>query len=352
MAAMRVKRKATASAASHLRSTAKEPGHEKGEGKITRALKPTVSIIGVGRLGSALALALQACGYSIEAIAARRLSHAQRAARILDPPPTHVLSAARLEQFPLTDLTFITTPDDSISHIAAQLAARVAPIASGQTALHMSGALSSAVLRPLADVGYSIASLHPLISVSDSVRGAKSLRQAFYCVEGERQAVANARRIVRDFGAQSFTIGAEHKTLYHAAAVMASGHLVALFDAASGMLAQCGLSQARARTVLLPLVQSTIDNLSTHEPAHALTGSFARADVETIRRHLNALSAAAQSDELRNALEIYILLGARSLQLAQRNGASRAALKEISNALEEATRSMKQCGKAKSGGRK
>jgi len=336
---MRVKRKAVAPATSRLRSTAKEPEHEKGEAKIAHAPKPTVSIIGVGRLGSAFALALQACGYSIEAIVARRLSHAQRVAGILDPPPTHILSAAQLEQFPLTDLTFIATPDDSISHIAAQLAARVVPIARGQTALHMSGALSSAVLQPL-------------ISVSDSVRGAESLRRAFYCIEGERQAVANARRIVRDLGAQSFTIGAEHKTLYHAAAVMASGHLVALFDAASGMLAQCGLPQARARTVLLPLVQSTIDNLSTHEPAHALTGSFARADVETIRRHLNALSAAAQSDELRNALEIYILLGARSLHLAQRNGASRAALKKISSALEEATRSMKQSGKAKSGVRK
>lgn len=339
---MRVKRKAVAAATSRLRRTAKEPSHEKGERKIARAPKPTVSIIGVGRLGSALALSLQACGYSIEAIVARRLSHAQRVARILDSPPTHVLSATQLDQLPLTDLTFITTPDDSIAHIAAQLAARVAPTARGQIALHMSGALSSAVLRPLADVGYSVASLHPLISVSDPVRGVESLRRAFYCVEGERKASATARKIVRDLGGQSFFISAEHKTLYHAAAVIASGHLVALFDAAIEMLAVCGLSQARARTVLLPLMQSAIDNLSTREPARALTGSFARADVETIRRHLDAMRAATQSDELRNALEIYILLGMRSLQLAQRNGAPRAALKEISNVLEEAARGTRQ----------
>jgi len=305
---------------------------------IVRLLKPTVSIIGVGRLGSALALALEACGYSIEAIAARRLSHARRVARLLNAPSTRVLSAAHLDELPHSDLTFITTPDDFIAGIAARLAARVEKSARRKTALHMSGALSSTVLQPLGEVGYSIASLHPLISVSDPVRGAESLRAAFYCIEGERKAVASAQKIVRDLGAQSFSISAKDKTLYHAAAVTSSGHLVALFDTATQMLAHCGLSKTRARAVLLPLVRSTVENLSTLEPAQALTGSFARADVEIIRRHLDALRALASSHKLHDALDVYMLLGAHSLQLAERNGAPIAALKEISRILEEAKR--------------
>jgi predicted short-subunit dehydrogenase-like oxidoreductase (DUF2520 family) len=322
---------------------------EKSEREKARLSKPTVSIIGGGRLGSALALALQSCGYFIEAIVARRLNHARRVTRILDLPSTRALSAAQLGELPHSELTFITTPDDSIAAIAARLAARVeinkrSP--SRKTALHMSGALSSAVLQPLAGVGYSIASLHPLIAVSDPARGAESLRSAFYCIEGEQKAVAAARKIVRDFGAQSFSIDAEDKTLYHAAAVTASGHLVALFDTATEMLAHCGLTKARAREVLLPLVRSTVENLSTREPARALTGSFARADVATIRQHLAALRSLTSPRELRDALDVYILLGAHSLQLAQENGAPAAALKEISRALEQAKRDTRKSPKA------
>jgi predicted short-subunit dehydrogenase-like oxidoreductase (DUF2520 family) len=117
----------------------------------------------------------------------------------------------------------------------------------------------------------------------------------------------------------------------------ASGHLVALFDVATGMLAHCGLTKARARTVLLPLVYSTVGNLSTREPSRALTGSFARADVEIIRQHLAALSLLASPHELHDALEVYVLLGAHSLQLAQEN-ARPSRPKEISRALEQAKR--------------
>ncbi len=322
---------------------------EKSEREMARSPKPTVSVIGVGRLGSALALALQACGYSIEAIVARRLSHARRVARILNSPSTLSLSAAQLDELPHSELTFITTPDDLIAATAARLAARIEgneKSARRKTALHMSGALSSVVLQPLGDVGYSIASLHPLIAVSDPMRGAESLRDAFYCIEGGRKATATARKIVRDLGAKSFSINAKDKSLYHAAAVTASGHLVALFDTATGMLAHCGLTKARARTVLLPLVYSTVGNLSTREPSRALTGSFARADVEIIRQHLAALSILASPHEPHDALDIYILLGAHSLQLAQENGAPLAALKEISRALKEAKRDTQKSPKA------
>jgi len=49
--------------------------------------KPEVSIIGTGRLGTALAIALADEGYSIRALVARRRESARRAARFLDAPP-------------------------------------------------------------------------------------------------------------------------------------------------------------------------------------------------------------------------------------------------------------------------
>jgi predicted short-subunit dehydrogenase-like oxidoreductase (DUF2520 family) len=286
--------------------------------------RPTISIIGAGRLGTALALALSGCGYQVEAVVARRKSHARRAAQLVGTQPLS-LSTVELYKLPPSELLFITTPDDMINETAARIAAETGSMAQGRTALHTSGALSSDELRALQEVGFQTGSMHPLVAVSDARAGAESLRRAFFCIEGGRGAVSAATRIVRDLGARSFYISAEAKALYHAAAVTASGHMVALFDIASEMLTRCGLNEREARAVLMPLVESTLDNLTEHEPSRALTGTFARADVETVRRHLQAIGLEGMSD----ALAAYRLLGKRSLSLAKKRGADAESLEAI-----------------------
>jgi predicted short-subunit dehydrogenase-like oxidoreductase (DUF2520 family) len=291
----------------------------------------TINIIGAGRLGTALSLALSSCGHLIQAIVSRRESHARKAVQLIGDAHARALPFTQLDQLPPASIIFITTPDDVIASVAAQLASSLKQDQDKKqtTVLHASGALSSEVLSVLRARGFRTGSMHPLVSVSEPRAGAQSLSGAFYCVEGERAAVASARGIVRDLGGESFSLKARDKALYHAAAVMASGHMVALFDIAAGMLARCGLSERRARAVLMPLVRSTVDNLTRNEPARALTGTFARADTATVLRHLDTL----KGPDLRDALNVYILLGQHSLQLARSNGADATALKAISRAL-------------------
>lgn len=312
----------------------------------SKAKQPTVSIIGAGRLGCALALALARRGYGIEALVARSASHARRAAKLINTKSKPLaLASNQLKDLPRSDILFITTPDDCVREVAIQLASTTERIREsedsskdkgkdrtnrGRTALHASGALSSDALQSLRDAGFATGSMHPLVSVSDSIHGAESLGSAYFCLEGSTAAVRVARRLVRALGAQSFSISAQDKALYHAAAVMASGHVTALFDIAMEMLAHCNLAPRRAREVLLPLLKSTLENLYTSDPAHALTGTFARADTATVKRHLAALHSAALPD----ALAAYELLGKRSLRLAKAAGARADALKEIEQALE------------------
>jgi predicted short-subunit dehydrogenase-like oxidoreductase (DUF2520 family) len=295
--------------------------------------KPTISIIGAGRLGTALALALDGRGYRVEAIMARRLAHARRASASL-AAHTQPLSATQLDSLPPSSLIFITTPDDHVALVAARLAESLQKrgrFYEGRTALHCSGALSSDVLSPLRKAGFHTGSMHPLVSISEPRQGAESLRGAFYCVEGYQAAVRVARTVVRDLGGESFSIKSGDKALYHASAVMASGHIVALFDIATEMLKRCGLTKMKARAVLLPLMQSMLANLSTVDAAHALTGTFARADTATMRRHLDALGRGGVTD----ALEVYRLLGARSLRLAEKLGVDMKVLKKMSRVLKD-----------------
>ncbi len=296
----------------------------------SRKPKPSVSIIGAGRLGQALALALRSSGYPILALVARRRQKAEKASALLGakPAPT-ALGTNHLADLPPTALTIIATPDDVIEETAR----RLATVRSGRpngTVLHTSGALSSAVLTPLAEVGLQTGSIHPLVSVSDSVSGAAAFRGRYFCIEGTSRARKLAETVVRDLGARSFTIKPESKALYHAAAVMASPHVTVLFDLATEMLAACGLGRRDAQKVLLPLLESTIDNLRTSTPGQALTGTFARGDIATVRKHLSAIT----DSDVAQAVEVYKLLGLRALQLAEKNGLNREGVRMIRSLLE------------------
>ncbi|HYV82023.1 MAG TPA: Rossmann-like and DUF2520 domain-containing protein [Pyrinomonadaceae bacterium] len=272
-----------------------------------RKQKSQVSIIGTGRLGTTLAVALAGSGYTIRSLVSRGVQSARKAARLLDAD-VQVLAAKQLRTLIDADLFLITVPDDQIAAVGRELSEINAD---RKVALHTSGALSSEVLAPLREKGWHTGSIHPLMSVS-AVHDAH-LEGAFWSVEGDRSALRLGKQIVRDLSGKSFSIRTEDKPLYHAAAVMVSGNVVALFDVALEMLGECGLDRKTARAVLLPLIASTVRSLETKSPEESLTGTFSRGDVETVKRHLAAL----KNKELAEALDLYRLLGQRSLKLTK-----------------------------------
>lgn len=309
----------------------------------------TIAVVGAGRTGTALARRLAALGYDVTALVARAAANARRQSKLITPAPALALGAAQLNRLPRTDLLFIATPDDLIEATARKISRQQSDesdakgaitdrqskienpqIQDSRIAFHLSGALSSDALAPLRACGYAVGSLHPLISVSDAVTGAEGLSNAYFCIEGDALAVKVARRIVRELDARSFKIKTEMKPLYHAAALMAAGHAIALFDLTTHLLAECGLSLEQSRDVLLPLLASALENLKTQTPAQALTGTFARGDAATVEKHLDALQTATEKDEtLRDATEIYRLLGLRSLELARSRGVDPRKIAEI-----------------------
>jgi predicted short-subunit dehydrogenase-like oxidoreductase (DUF2520 family) len=308
-----------------------------------RERKPVVAIIGAGRLGTALGQALNKAGYRVEIVVSRRRTSAHRAAKLvgknavaLDVRQLSRLSGSQSARLSRCSLILISTPDDAIASVAQQLAVLFGSLdveprrpSARRVALHTSGALSADVLSPLQRAGSATGSIHPLVSISDSRTGADAFRNAFFAIEGDRLAARAAKALVRSLGGQGFSISPGAKALYHAAAVTTSGHVVALFDIALQMLVNCGLSRRRSRQILLPLLASTTRNLATRDPARALTGTFARGDVSTARRHL----ASIKSHKLPDALAAYILLGHRSLLLARGRTANRAGLARIAEML-------------------
>ena len=289
-----------------------------------------ISIIGIGRLGGALAIALAKKNYQIENLFCRRES--LKISEFIEPKP-NVLTNENYAEIS-SDVIFITTQDSEIEKTAEKLAES---LNNESIVFHTSGSLSSEILQSLKAKNCKIGSLHPLISVSDWFLGAERFASSYFCVEGDGKAVETAEKIVADLGGKSFSIETEYKILYHASAVMASGHLVALIDAAVETLSECGLQKSEAKKILLPLIESTLGNLQIQETHEALTGTFARADTKTFEKHLKALNEKTSDD----ILELYLQLGLRSAHLAKRSGADKEKLKILSEKIWLAKKNLK-----------
>jgi len=290
---------------------------------------PSISIVGIGRVGGALAIALSRSDFAIDTLVHRDPSIARSIQPHLSPSVKFATldGVDRLE----SDVVLITTTDPDIRSTALTLADKIKPTA---TVLHTSGSLSSEVLADLRTDERRIGSLHPLVSISDPITGADKFTGVYFCVEGDAEAVLTAQAIAVALGGQTFSIAPEQKALYHAAAVTSAGHIVALIDLAISMLTEAGVDRDTAKEVLLPLVRSTVSNLETQSPAEALTGSFARADEAAIERHLKSFKGPL-ADRVR---DVYLLLGEHSLDLAESNGVEQAAVQRIRETISIAKR--------------
>ncbi len=247
--------------------------------------KPSITIVGAGNLGSAMARALHAAGYRIEEIVHRGGPGAARARRLARVVGARAVSGdgARLS----AELVWICAGDSGIAGAAAELARRGRW--EGKIALHSSGALSSAELKPLRDRGAAVASLHPMMTFVRQAR--PELSGVTFAVEGDGRAVRQARRIAVDLGGRVIALEARRKPLYHAFGAFASPLVIATLAAAERVAKEAGIKPAGARAAIAPILAQTIRNYLARGPAGAFSGPLVRGDVATIRRHLQVLGA-------------------------------------------------------------
>jgi predicted short-subunit dehydrogenase-like oxidoreductase (DUF2520 family) len=167
----------------------------------------------------------------------------------------------------------VATPDAAIDATAAALAPSVRPDA---LVIHLSGARG---LDALSAVSASVGALHPLQTFPSVEAGRARLAGSWCAIAGDPQ----VRVLADQLELTAVEIDDADRARYHAAACIASNHLVALLD-------QVRRVAPIPLEAFLPLVRATVENVAAVGPAAALTGPVARGDVETVRRHLEVLS--------------------------------------------------------------
>ncbi len=231
-----------------------------------------VRIIGSGRAGGALAIALAESGCVVDVL--------------------HGTDNFRLAAHD-TDVLVLAVPDGAIASVATS----VEPVAECPI-IHLSGALGLEVLLPHVRRG----SLHPLVSLPDASTGARRLRGAWMAVAGDR-AAANLAALLTD---RTFPVADNLRGLYHATAAVASNHLVAVLGQVDRLSKQAGLPFA----AFVDLALGSLQNVAEKGPAAALTGPVARGDWATVATHLASISDAER--------DLYLALSHAAASLAGR----------------------------------
>ena len=269
-------------------------------------MENSLAIVGAGRVGSALGRRLSEVGWKIGAVVTRSEASARRAVRFIGAGKA---CAGMTTRILASRVILIATPDDEIAHVAQDLARIGEAQLAGSVVLHTSGAMDSEVLEALRERGAKVGSLHPLQSFSGVA--VPSLEGRIFTIEGETQAVRVARRIARALGGSPVRIAGSKKLLYHAAAAMAAGHVLAVEEAATQLLVSLGMKRSEAVRGLLPLTRQVLENFERLGPRPAWTGPLSRGDYKIVRAHLNALQNSPR--EFASAYEALNRLAARVL---------------------------------------
>jgi predicted short-subunit dehydrogenase-like oxidoreductase (DUF2520 family) len=262
-----------------------------------RSDKATITLLGAGNLAQALGPALKSAGYKIDFVAARETASSRRRAAML-AGTLEARTQSLNDAGPTSNIVWICHTDDALAETAKLLARKAGW--TGKIVLHSSGALSSDVLSPLKRKGASTASLHPMMTF---VPGATPrMEEVPFAVEGDTRAVAVARRIVHDLGAESFAIKKTAKPLYHALGSFSSPLIVAALVTAERVGRSAGLSASQTRRLMGPILRQTMKNYAERGAAAAFSGPIKRGDINTVLRHLKELKRVPGASEVYRAL--------------------------------------------------
>ncbi len=277
-----------------LKKRAAKPTSRRPSRTKATARAPVV-IVGFGRVGGALALALRMAHWPVSVLP-RSGDAVRRAAAMKIPLADH-------ESMKAAGFCVLAVPDAAIPSVAELVEDDLGP---NTTLIHCSGALPLTTFGPAPSrSGRAVGSFHPLTAISDPHMALAGCSVAIACTDHEK--LEELRQLAAAIQLSPIEVPETGRAAYHAGAVMSAGLVVALADAAAAALEHAGLQHDEAIRALLPLMHSALYGIEHFGVEKGLTGPIVRGDVAVVQTHLDALPAELGS--------IYRLLSRRALKL-------------------------------------
>ncbi|MGW1776802.1 Rossmann-like and DUF2520 domain-containing protein [Streptomyces sp. NPDC002104] len=246
-----------------------------------RPARLAVGVVGAGRVGPALARALQQTGHRPVAVSGVSDASRRRAERML--PGVPVVSPAQVLQ--VSDLVLLTVPDDALPSLVEGLA-ETGAVRPGQLLVHTSGRYGVAVLDPARRAGALPLALHPAMTFTGTEVDVQRLAGCSFGVTAPDELRLAAEALVIEMGGEPEWIAEVNRPLYHAALALGANHLVTLVAQSMELLGKAGVEHPNR--MLGPLLGAALDNALRSGDA-ALTGPVARGDAGTVAAHVAEL---------------------------------------------------------------
>lgn len=234
---------------------------------------PRVVIVGAGRAGVGVGLAMAENGIDVTFISRRPV------------PRIGIVNVKKIDDIdvPKGDGVFIiAVPDHLLLSVTEDLFKREI-LGKESIVGHLSGALTSSCILEGRELSGRF-SAHPLFSFPLSGLSRPMPKKTVVVIEGDERGFAVARELFEKAQAQVHSINPSVKPLYHAGAVACANLPTVLVAWAGAIFKKCGVPNSMGTAA--KLLESVASNLADNPASSTVTGPFARGDAETIAKNL------------------------------------------------------------------
>lgn len=267
-----------------------------------------IGFIGAGKVGFSLGKYFSVNNINVTGYYSRTFQSALEASKFTDSKAYKNLE----DLVKNSDTIFITTPDDSISDVWREI---LYLQIKGKIICHTSGSISSKIFSNINNSGAFGYSIHPMFPFSDKFNTYKSLKNAYFSIEGSEEYLEYLCSSFQSLGNKVITIDRDKKSLYHLSNVIVSNLILSLLNLGCSYLEDCGISSDKSMEALFPLIENNIANLKNKGFIEAITGPIERADIGTIQHHISVMKS--------KDIEMYKNLSLNILQLSKKKNPER-----------------------------
>ena len=241
-----------------------------------------IGFIGAGNVGTSLAVALDKKGYNVVSVASRTFESALHLSSGIQGcnPERNTQNTVDI-----SEVVFVTTPDDTIAHILKSLQFK-----KDQLVIHCSG-VSSLDLFDDVNLPEEVyrACFHPIQAFSSIERDVDYFKGITFGIEGSMLPQDFMVNICKNLNANFVKLRSVDKPLYHLSGVLMGGLLSEYVALCVELWVSFGLSREDGIRALLPMMKQVSLNVEKHGIPGAVAGPFARGDLGTVTKHINAI---------------------------------------------------------------
>lgn len=213
------------------------------------------------------------------------------------------------------DILIITTPDDIIYEVWEEISKYNIQ---NKIVCHCSGSLSSEIFFNASEKAVKSCSMHPLMAVSDIKTSYVKMKDSYFTLEGDEDALKVMTELIREKGNKYKIINSQNKVKYHVASVFMSNLVIGIASMAFDLMDQCGFSEKESVEAMKFLALENMEKLFESDLESSLTGPIERNDCKIVSKHLKLLEELWDNQKLNTLNNAYRILSLCITEIAEK----------------------------------